>query len=290
MREMKIVKYTVLIFLALVFFNSCMMGPYFQKPEMDIPDSYLGEAVVVDSINLRWWEIFDDEILDTMVKTALVYNLDVKMAAARIEQARAYWGMTKADLLPSIDISAGAARGNYGGGMKMASPSNQFYVTPRLSWELDFWGKYRRLSESAQADLFASEWGMRSLQMSLISDVANLYFQLLDFQKRLKIAEKTAEVRFNSLKIIRLRFQEGIVPEIDVNQAEGQWAYAVAAVPAYERAVAQTQYVLSVLLGQNPRLLLYPNTLDDQEIPKEIPAGIPSGIWCKEDPILHKQK
>jgi multidrug efflux system outer membrane protein len=99
------------------------------------------------------------------------------------------------------------------------------------------------LSESAQADLFASEWGMRSMQLSLISDVISLYFELLDFQNRFKIAQKTVELRFNSFKIIRLRFKEGIVPEIDVNQAEGQWAYAVAAVPTYERAVAQTQYV-----------------------------------------------
>jgi multidrug efflux system outer membrane protein len=223
MKEMKIAKYIVLIILALGFFNSCMVGPNFQKPEIAIPESYLGEAIIVDSINLRWWEIFDDEILDTMVKTALVYNLDVKMAAARIEQARAYWGMTKADIWPSIDISAGAARGNYGGGMRIAT-SNQFYVTPALSWEIDFWGKYRRLSESAQADLFASEWGMRSMQLSLISDVISLYFELLDFQNRLEIAQKTAELRFNSLNIIRLRFKEGIVPEIDVNQAEGQWA------------------------------------------------------------------
>jgi len=254
------------------------MGPNFQKPELKIPANYIGDAAQADTINLKWWEIFNDEVLDTMVIMALEHNLDVKMAAARIEQARAYWGMTKADLLPSIDISAGAARGNFGGGIKATAPANQFYVTPSLSWELDFWGKYRRLSESAQADLLASEWGMRSLQMSLISDVTSLYFQLLDFQKRLDIAEKTVELRFNSLKIIRMRFDKGIVPEIDVNQAEGQWAYAVAAVPTYERAVAQTQYVLSVFLGQNPRLLLHPNKLYEQEIPKEIPAGLPSDL------------
>lgn len=266
-----------------------MMGPNFQKPEMEIPAHYLGDAAQADSINLKWWEIFDDEVLDTMVTMALEHNLDVKMAATRIEQARAYWGMAKADLWPSIDIQAGAGRGNFGAGMKTASPANQFYVTPSLSWEMDFWGKYRRLSESAQADLLASEWGMRSLQMSLISDVTSLYFQLLDYQKRLNIAEKTVELRFGSLKIIRMRFEEGIVPEIDVNQAEGQWAYAVAAVPAYERAVAQTQYVLSVLLGQNPRLLLHPNTLDDQEIPEMIPAGLPSDLIQRRPDIAQAE-
>lgn len=285
---MKITKYIFIFILITGFFSSCMMGPNFQKPELVIPDNYLGDAVQADSLNLRWWEIFDDEVLDTMVDIALAYNLDVKMAAARIEQARAYWGMTKADIWPSIDIQAGAGRGNFGGGMKVAT-SNQFYVTPSLSWELDFWGKYRRLSESAQADLLASEWGMRSTQISLISDVTSLYFQLLDFQKRLDIAEKTVELRFNSLKIIRMRFEEGIVPEIDVNQAEGQWAYAVASVPFYERAVAQTQYALSVLLGQNPRLLLHPNTLYDQEIPQEIPAGMPSDLVQRRPDIAQAE-
>lgn len=285
---MKITRYIFIIVLITGFFSSCMMGPNFQKPELEIPGNYLGDAAQADSINLRWWEIFDDEVLDTMVKVALAHNLDVKMAVARIEQARAYWGMTKADIWPSIDIQAGAGRGNFGGGIKMET-SNQFYVTPGLSWELDFWGKYRRLSESAQADLLASEWGMRSTQISLISDVTSLYFQLLDYQKRLDIAEKTVELRFNSLKIIRMRFEEGIVPEIDVNQAEGQWAYAVASVPTYERAVAQTQYVLSVLLGQNPRLLLHPNTLYDQEIPQEIPAGMPSDLIQRRPDIAQAE-
>jgi multidrug efflux system outer membrane protein len=273
---MKITKFIFVFILFTGFLSSCVMGPIFQKPEIKVPDNYLGADVRADSINLRWWEIFNDEVLDTMVQLALDNNIDVKMAASRIEQARAYYGMTKADLLPSIGIQAGAGRGNFGGGMKTPNVSNQFYVTPSLSWELDFWGKYRRLSESAQADLLASEWGMRSIQISLIADVSSLYFQLLDYQKRLDIAERTVELRFNSLKIIRMRFEEGIVPEIDVNQAEGQWAYAVASVPTYERAVAQTQYTLSVLLGQNPRMLLHPNLLSDQKVPEEIPAGMPS--------------
>lgn len=286
---MKITKYIFIIVLFAGFFSSCMMGPNFQKPEMEIPNNYLGDATQADTINLKWWEIFDDEVLDTMVLMALEHNLDVKMAATRIEQARAYWGMTKADLWPSLDIQAGAGRGNFGAGMKTASPANQFYVTPALSWELDFWGKYRRLSESAQADLLASEWGMRTMQMSLIADVTSLYFELLDYQKRLDISEKTVELRYNSLKIIRMRFEEGIVPEIDVNQAEGQWAYAVAAVPTYQRAVAQTQYVLSVLLGQNPRLLLLPNKLYDQQIPEEIPAGLPSDLVQRRPDIAQAE-
>lgn len=255
------------------------MGPKFQKIEVESPEAYLGAHITADSINLRWWEIFEDPVLDTLVVHSLIYNKDVLMAAKRISQARAYYGMTKADMLPVFEISAGASRGNFlGAGNKMSAADNSFYVTPSLSWELDFWGKYRRLSESAQADLLASEYGMRSMQISLISGVSTLYFELLDYQKRLEISRITVELRKNSLDIIQMRFDEGIVPEIDVNQAEAQWAVASAAVPAYERAVIQTQYALSVLVGENPKLLLKYTNLEDQILPMEIPTGLPSEL------------
>jgi len=255
------------------------MGPKYQKPEIEISDSFLGEHIAADSINLRWWELFNDEVLDTMIVHALVYNKDVQMAAKRIEQARAYHGMTKADLWPSISIQAGAGRGNYaGGGVKMQTTDNNFYVTPALSWELDFWGKYRSLSAAALEDMIASEFGMRSMQISLISDVTSMYFQLIDFQKRMDISIKTVDARYNSLEIIRKRFEEGIIPELDLNQAEAQWALAVATVPSYERSLARTSYALSVLLGEDPRLFSIDAKLKEQLSTPNIPAGIPSQL------------
>ena len=282
---MKTLKYIIAFVIVAVFFSSCMMGPKFQKPEVEVADSYLGEHIAGDSINLQWWELFGDEVLDTMIAHALVYNKDVLMAAKRIEQARAYHGMTKADMWPSISIQAGAARGNYGGGAKASSVNNNFYVTPALSWEIDFWGKYRSLSAAAQADLIASEFGMRSMQITLIADVSATYFQLIDFQKRKNIAEKTVETRLNSLKIIRMRFDEGIIPEIDVNQAEAQWAIAIGSVPAYERAVAQTSYVLSMLLGENPKQYFIDAEYEEQLKSPDIPAGLPSSLIARRPDI-----
>lgn len=287
---MKILKYIIVFGVLAAFFSSCMMGPKFQKIEVDSPQAYLGAHITADSINLKWWEIFDDPVLDTLVVHSLIYNKDVLMAAKRIEQARAYYGMTKADMLPVFEISAGASRGNFlGAGNKLSTADNSFYVTPSLSWELDFWGKYRRLSESAQADLLASEYGMRSLQISLISDVSTLYFELLDYKQRLEISKITVELRKNSLDIIQMRFDEGIVPEIDVNQAEAQWAVAMAAVPSYERAVVQTQYALSVLAGENPRLLLQYTNLKDQALPIEIPTGLPSELLRRRPDIAQAE-
>ncbi|NPD44741.1 MULTISPECIES: efflux transporter outer membrane subunit [unclassified Lentimicrobium] len=287
---MKILKYIIVFGVLTAFLSSCMMGPKFQKIEVESPQAYLGANITTDSINLKWWEIFDDPVLDTLVVHSLIYNKDVLMAAKRIEQARAYYGMTKADMLPVFDISAGASRGNFlGAGNKMSAADNSFYVTPSLSWELDFWGKYRRLSEAAQADLLASEYGMRSMQISLISDLSTLYFELLDYRKRLEISKITVELRKNSLDIIQMRFDEGIVPEIDVNQAEAQWAVASAAVPSYERAVIQTQYALSVLAGENPRLLVQYTNLEDQALPIEIPTGLPSELLRRRPDIAQAE-
>lgn len=277
----------LLVFMAL-FLGSCMMGPAFQKPEVNIPDSYISDHIVADSINLRWWELFNDADLDSMIVYALDHNKDIMMAAKRIEQARAYHGMVQADLWPALNIQAGASRGNFGG-VKTTTINNNFYVTPALSWELDFWGKYRSLSQAALQDMIASEWGMRSMQISLISDVSSMYFQLLDYQKRLKISQKTVELRFNSLKIIRMRFDKGIIPEIDVNQAEAQWASAAASVPSYERAVAQTEYALSILLGMNPKKLMIEKNIDDEVAPPEIPAGIPSSLLNRRPDIAQAE-
>ena len=283
---MKIVKYIGAFGIMAILLSSCMVGPKFQKPEVVMPDSYLAIHTAADSINLRWWELFDDPVLDTMIVHALENNKDVLMAAKRIEQARAYHGMTKADMWPSLSIQAGAGTGNYfGSGTKFESTSNQFYVTPALSWELDFWGKYRRLSEAAQADLISSEFGMRSMQISLISDVTTLYFELLDYQERLAISKKTVDLRYNSLQIIRMRFKEGIIPEIDVNQAEAQWAVAVAAVPSYQRYVAQTSYALSILLGENPQVFIFETKLSEHAIAPDIPADLPSNLLKRRPDI-----
>ena len=276
---MKITKYIIVFGLIATVFSSCMMGPEFQKPEVDMNNSFIGEHIAADSINLRWWELFGDEVLDTMIVHALNYNKDIQMAVKRIEQARAYHGMTKADMWPSISIQAGAGTGNYvGGGLKGTSVTNSFYVTPALSWEIDFWGKYRSLSAAAQAELIASEFGMRSMQISLIADVSSTYFLLIDYQNRLDISKKTVETRLNSLKIIQQRFDHGIIPEIDLNQAEAQWAVAVATVPSYERAIAQTSYMLSILLGENPMSIVLNAKFDDQLKSPDIPAGLPSKL------------
>ena len=174
--------------------TSCSVGPDFQNPQIDTLQTYRFDTLKVDSIaNLEWWNLFDDAMIDTLVLTALEQNKDLLIAVSRIEEARAGLTYTGADRYPKLDIRAGAARGNYAGGQRFPNEINSFSVTPALSWEIDFWGKFSRATESARAILLASEYSLRTVQIGLISEVIGTYFQLLDYEQRLAIAVATLE-------------------------------------------------------------------------------------------------
>jgi multidrug efflux system outer membrane protein len=162
-------------------------------------------------------------------------------------------------------------------------------VTPSVYWELDFWGKVRRSNQAARAEIAASEEALRLVQIGLITAVADGYFQLIDFDQRLAIAQRTWETRMESLWIIDQRFQKGVVPEIDLNLAQQQEAIAATAIPNYERNVARTENYLSILLGQNPRKLER-GLLDEQVIPPAIPVGIPSELLQRRPDLIQAEQ
>jgi len=274
-----------------VLFSGCMVGPKYQKPVTESPEAYrMGEPNPDSTYNLRWWELFADPVLDTLIVTALDNNKDIRIAVARIEQARANLGFTKADQFPRIGYEGGASRGNFAGGQKFDSESNLFYGAANLQWEIDFWGKYRHASDAARADLLASEYAHRAVQVAIISEVANVYFQLLDYKDRLEIAKSTLVTREESLDIIQQRFDKGVVAEIDLNQAQIQRAIAAGAVPQYERAVAQTENALQYLLGKNPGAIQTGSPLLSQGTPPEIPAGIPSLLLQRRPDIMQAEQ
>ena len=189
------------IILLIFFITSCAVGPDFIEPELETPEEYkYSQTLQVDSaftdslINLEWWKLFGDPILDTLVQIALHDNKDILIAASRMEQARAQLGFVKADALPRVDIEAGAARGNMAGRIQIEQVSNQFYIAPVLNWEIDFWGKFRRANESARAQLIASHFSFATIQMGLISEVVSTYFLFIDFNQRLELSYKTLEL------------------------------------------------------------------------------------------------
>lgn len=259
-------------------FHSCMVGPKVREPEMEIPEAFLYDSSADSLVNLKWWEVFNDTLLTDLIDTALKHNKDVMIAASRVEEAMYVVGYNRADIWPAFGYDGTASYGNIapGGGI-LDDPAEGYGITANVFWELDFWGKYRRATQAAKFELLASEYGRRSLQVSLISAVASTYFQLLDYVNRLEISKQTLETRQESLEIIQSRFDEGIIPEIDLNQAQIQEAIAASAVPVYERLVITTQHALGILLGE------FPDTIDagaliDQQFHDSIPAGIPSDL------------
>jgi multidrug efflux system outer membrane protein len=266
--------------------TGCAVGPDFKDPVVQAPASYRAQVMPADDlIDLKWWELFDDPPLFSLVTTALENNRDLKIAASRIEQARAALGFTRADPYPRLDIQGGAATGNFNGGSRSPDTTSTVYLSAPLSWEIDFWGKYRRASEAARAELMASAYGLKSVQMTLIAEVASAYYQLLDFHQRRAISISTLESRIQSLKIIQQRFDKGIIAEIDVNQAEIQREIAAAAIPFYERAVAQTENRLSILVGRMPGSIPTGSVLRGQSIPPDIPVGMPAVILDRRPDI-----
>ncbi|MCD4680389.1 MAG: efflux transporter outer membrane subunit [Bacteroidales bacterium] len=276
------------LFIILVI-SSCKVGPNYRRPVINSPENFRFDSISTQEdtiINLKWWELFQNDELKALIDTALKYNPDVLIAASRIEESRAVVGYNKADQWPSIGYDGSGSRMQTnvpGGGIQ--SPFNTISGAANLAWELDFWGKYRMSTEAARAELLASEYGHHSVQVSLISSVASTYILLLDYDSRLAISIKTLDSRKESLRIIGERFNKGIVPEIDLNQAEIQEAIASATIPYYKRLVAQTENALSVLLGNNPGNIKRAHTLRDEVIPPEIPAGIPSSILARRPDI-----
>ena len=287
---MKLSTSVYLIIFAIVLLSGCTVGPKFEKPVVETPEMYRSQVSNADSIiNLAWWELFQDSTLDTLVESALKNNREIQIAASRMEEARAFLGFTKADQYPKVDITASATRGNLVQGMQLEDLSNNFFIAPVLGWELDFWGKYRQASEAARSELLASEFSLRKLQIGLITDVVSTYFSLIDFRQRLTISHRTLELREKSLDIMQKRFDKGIIPEIDVFQAQIQREIAAGAIPFFERQVILNENTLSILLGQLPQSYMLDKGPDLFLDPPDIPAGLPAQLLQRRPDIAEAE-
>jgi multidrug efflux system outer membrane protein len=278
-----------LVCATLVTVAGCALGPSYERPEVPVPEGWV-EPVRTDTTiaDLPWWEVFADTTLQNLIELALVENKDLLTSAARIEEARANLGFTKADLYPRLDGSAGASRSKTSEQLPplLGEHHNDFFLAADASWELDLWGKLRRATEAARGEYLATEEGYRALTLSLVSDVASLYFGLRDLDARLEISRRTLAGRQESTTLIRSRFEGGIAPELDLNQAEIEEAEAAASVASLDRQVIQTEYALSVLLGHAPGAIPRGRALTDQPIPPEIPAGLPSELLERRPDVL----
>jgi len=260
--------------------SGCKLGPDYERPELELPEAFdqqqdEGAALA----NLAWWDVFDDPHLVELVNVALIENKELAIATARRDEVRARLGFTRADLYPRLDGAAGASRGN---SIEQFIPGSgiqeNYVIAAEAFYEVDLFGRIRRSTEAAQADLFASEAARQTVVTAVIADVASTYFLLRDVDARYQIAERTLEARTDSTEIIRERFNKGVVPLLDVNQAKVQEADAAASLAALARERVQVANLLSILIGRNPGPILRGATLADQTLPPAVPAGLPSEL------------
>jgi len=282
----KKIQLTLFALISIVLIQSCAVGPNYHEPETKSKEAFRYATQSDSIINLKWWKIFNDPDLDTLIVIALRENKNLLIAASRVEQARANVSFTKADMGPKVGVQASAGRTN----MPFGAPSNfnvnSFGASAVASWEIDFWGKFRRSTEAAKANLLSSFYGKRAVEIALISEVATNYFVLLDFKARLQIAESTLALRDSTLNIIQARFDQGYTNIIDVNQAQIQKAITQVSVPQFKRQIAFTEHNLSVLLGKTPDSLPVNKNLIDYQLPEAIPSGIPSAILQRRPDVL----
>lgn len=271
------------LFLGIVV-SSCMVGPKYRRPKLDPAPSYTNKNEFVtdrDSVlNLKWFRLFGDEVLVNLIDTALKNNLDIKIAIARIEEGRALYGFSKADLFPQIGYSLSASSTNTSNeiGQGEVDTRSTYEALGNVSWEIDIWGKIRHANRAALNQLLASMEARKAIQSTLISDVASLYFQLRDFDNRLEIAQNTVLSRQDYYDKMKSRFEGGDISELDLLQSEQQLRDAQAAVPNFERQVAFTEHALNVLLGQRTLPIMRGIKNLDQPLAPIIPTGLPSTL------------
>jgi multidrug efflux system outer membrane protein len=260
--------------------TGCKLGPNYERPELEAPEDFaqdIDEGAVLS--NLPWWQVFDDPDLVELINLALAENKELAIATARRDEVRARLGFTRADLYPQLDGVFDAGRGNAPNLQNPAGgTSDNFVLAAEAFYEVDLFGRVRRSTEAAQADLFASEANRQTVVTAVIADVASTYFLLRDLDARYEISERTLKTRQDSTNIIRERFNKGIVPILDVNQAEIEEADSAAILAALARQQVTTENLLSVLIGRNPGPILRNRSLADQTLIPSVPAGLPSEL------------
>jgi multidrug efflux system outer membrane protein len=262
----------------------CTLGPDYRRPAVSTPGGWRDGTPAPDPASLAdlaWWQLFEDEELRALVQTAVEANKDLRIAVTRVDQARAQLGVTRAAQFPQVDAGASVTTNRTSDNVRpkgFGGESRLLSTTVDLSFEIDIWGRLRRASEAARAELLASHEGRHAVVMTLVSDVASAYLQLRELDLELEITRRTVAARQQSLGIVRDRFEGGLTSALDLRQAETDLASTAAQIPDLERQIAQTENQLSILLGRNPGGISRGRPLTGQTFPPTVPAGLPSAL------------
>lgn len=283
---------------AALLLSGCAVGPNYKRPTVAVPTTYRGavpdSTPQTETISLgdqKWWDIFQDEQLRSLIRTALQQNYDLRIAASRILEAKAQLGITRADQFPTLSAGAGiqdvrTAQSKF----LPAFETSTGQVNLSAAWDLDFWGKYRRATERARANLLASEWARQEVVSTLVANVASAYFELRALDLQLEISKSTLNSRQESLRLTQILANGGATSLLDVRQAEQLVFTASAEVPALEQQIEQQENFLSILLGHNPGDIPRGQTLTEQHQPPQVPPGLPSSLLERRPDIRQAEE
>ena len=282
----------------LVTLCSCAIGPNYRRPTIDTPPAYRGEtaptAAPADATSLAdlpWWHVFQDPVLQGLIEEALVDSYDVRIIASRVEQARFAVGVTRADLLPQAGYEGAAQRArafNPLGGANVTT--NQFLGVLQMAWEIDIWGRIRRATEASLANLLATEDVRRGVILSLVTGVAQAYFELRELDLELEIARRTRDSFQETLDLFTRQLVGGVGNKLATSRAEAALANAAATIPDLERQIVAKENQLSILLGRHPTPITRGALLTDQVYPPEVTAGLPADLLERRPDILQAEQ
>lgn len=255
----------------------CAVGPNYRRPPVAVPDQYYAERATAEAqslADLPWWRLFNDPLLVNLIDQALTHGFDVRIAAARVEEARARYGVARSQFFPQVDYQTGFQRTKRD---QFTDPTrstrNAWSLEAGLSWELDLWGRIRRLNESAKAGYLATEEAQRGVMLSLVSDVATAYFELRELDVELEIAKRTRQAFQGTYDLFSRRLEGGAASGLETSRAEASLETVAAQIPELERAIVAKENQLNFLLGRNPQPI--PRESPLPPLPPAIPAGLP---------------
>ena len=274
-------KRLLLISVALTL-SACTVGPNYQRPVVAVPENFYGATSTAD---VQWFDLFQDPVLRSLVDEAVRNGFDARIAAARVEEARARFGISESLRYPEVDYQVGLGRQRVSG-----ETSNRGGASVGISWEADLWGRIRRLNEAARAQYLATEEGRRAVELALVSEIAIAYFDLRSLDAELDIARRSTKAFSDTRDLFQRRLEGGTASAVETARAEALLANSAAVIPLLERAIVATENRINFLAGRAPGPVARGLALTDQPLPPEVPAGLPSALLLRRPDIRQSEQ
>jgi len=276
------------------------VGPNYKRPDISPPAVFRGAAGAQAAGSLAdepWWQVFSDEALQALVRDAIAHNLDLRVAVARVQEARALSGIARSFLYPEVNLTAGytgnqASRNSQppGAGKDADRTFNNTSVEAAMSWELDLFGRLRRNNEAAFARYLSTEEGRRAVLVTLVSDVSSSYFLLRELDLQLEIARRTLTLNDQTVEYYKQRLGGGVSNRLELDQAQANRALTAASIPEIERQIVTLENAISVLAGRPPAAIVRGRTLDEQHVPPAIPVGVPAALLERRPDVVEAER